>query len=387
MTVSPMFDPDDLIRPDIADLTPYTPILPFEVLSRQLGRQPEEIIKLDANENPYGPSPRVAEALAAASYLHIYPDPESRDLRQALADYTGLSADYLLAGHGADELIDLIIRLFVQPGDGIINCPPTFGMYAFDGDINGADVIEIQRRPDFSIDVAAIEAVWLSSSENDSRVSQPHLHPGGGMDSPQIKLIFVTSPNNPDGSLLRDDELKRLLALPVIVVLDEAYVEFSGGSRIHWVRDYNNLIVLRTFSKWAGLAGLRVGYGAFPPGIIRHLWKIKQPYNVNLAGQIAAQVSLAEQSWLLANVERLIQERNSFYRTLAEFAWLSPYPSHANFVLCKVEGRSAAMVKQQLTDHGILVRYYDSPGLSDHLRFSIGTPAQMARLREVLREI
>jgi len=130
-----------LIRPNIATLKPYTPIVPFDVLSKQLGRQPDEIIKLDANENPYGPSPRVAQALAAAPYMHIYPDPESRELRAALTDYTGLEAGYLLVGHGADELIDLILRLFIEPGDSIVNCPPTFGMYAFDAESNAAQTI------------------------------------------------------------------------------------------------------------------------------------------------------------------------------------------------------------------------------------------------------
>ncbi|MEJ2558521.1 MAG: aminotransferase class I/II-fold pyridoxal phosphate-dependent enzyme, partial [Anaerolineae bacterium] len=145
-----------LLRPDVATMEPYTPILPFDVLSAQLGRTPEDIIKLDANENPYGPSPEVRKALAAMPYPHIYPDPESRHLRRALADYTRLPQDYLLAGHGADELIDLVMRLFVAPGDTILNCPPTFGMYRFDADVNGARVLSLPRHADFSLDVAAI---------------------------------------------------------------------------------------------------------------------------------------------------------------------------------------------------------------------------------------
>lgn len=371
--MSDKFNLDRLIRPNLAQLKPYTPILPFEVLSQQLGRRPEEIIKLDANENPYGPSPRVAAALAEAIYLHIYPDPESRELRAALADNTGLAPDYLLAGLGADELIDLVMRLVIVPGDTIINCPPTFGMYAFDADVNGAEVISVWRRPDFSVDVEGIEAAFKEQEANP-------------------KLIFVTSPNNPDGSLLNDDDLKRLLALPAIVVLDEAYIEFAGasagvGSRIKWVADYPNLIVLRTFSKWAGLAGLRLGYGAFPLDIIEHLWKIKQPYNVPVAGQIAGLVSLADRERLLERVAQLVAQREKFYQALAGIPWLQAYPSQANFILCRVLGRSAAEVKAQLAAHGILVRYYNSPGLTDCLRFSIGTPAQMNRLAEVLRQI
>jgi histidinol-phosphate aminotransferase len=362
------FDLNRLIRPNITRLEPYTPILPFEVLSQQLDRRPETIIKLDANENPYGPSPLVAEALAEAPYLHIYPDPESRELRAALADYTGLEADYLLVGHGADELIDLVMRLFIEPGDTLVNCPPTFGMYSFDASINAAKVVNVWRRSDFSIPLAEIEALFTGENR-------------------LPKLIFVTSPNNPDGSLLDDDSFQRLLALPAVVVLDEAYIEFGGTSRMAWVREVPNLVILRTFSKWAGLAGLRVGYGAFPSGIIEHLWKIKQPYNVSVAGQIAAQVSLTDRERLLASVARLIEERNKFYQTLQQFSWLKPYPSHANFILCRVEGRSAFEIKTGLAEQGILVRYYQSRGLTDHIRISIGTPGQMAQLVKALQRL
>ncbi len=373
------FDPDSIIRSNIANLKPYTPILPFEVLSQQLGRQPGDLIKLDANENPYGPSPLVAETLAEAPFLHIYPDPESRELRAALANYVGLESEYLLVGLGADELIDLIMRLFIEPGDGVINCPPTFGMYAFDAEVNSAALVEVWRKPDFSIDIDKIEARFTSF------LASPFTRKNG-RDIP--KLIYVTSPNNPDGSTLGDNELKRLLALPMVVVLDEAYVEFGGSSRIHWVKQHNNLIILRTFSKWAGLAGLRVGYGAFPLNIIAHLWKIKQPYNVPVAGQLAALASLRDSERLRSNVAKIIEERDKFYLTLAQFDWLKPYPSQANFILCKVEGgREAADVKKKLTEQGILVRYYNSPGLTDHIRVSIGTPYQMARLVEALKHL
>mgnify|MGYP001386798990 CR=1 FL=1 len=375
---SATFNPNQLIRPNISGLKPYTPILPFEVLSEQLHREPGDIVKLDANENPYGPSPRVAEALAEAPYLHIYPDPESRRLRTALADYTGLPAEYLLVGLGADELIDLIMRLFIEPGDRIVNCPPTFGMYAFDADVNGAEVVNVWRRPDFSIDIEQIEALFTAADASQNGSSRP---------AGQPKLIFVTSPNNPDGSLLSDGDLKRLLALPAVIVLDEAYIEFSGGSRIHWVEPYPNLNVLRTFSKWAGLAGLRVGYGAFPLDLIAQLWKIKQPYNVPVSGQLAAEVSLQDRDRLLQTVARLVEQRERFYPILAEIDWLKPYPSQANFILCRVEGRPAAEVKQRLATAGILVRYYNSPGLNDCLRISIGTPAQMDRLERVLKTL
>ena len=145
-----------LLLPHITDMAPYTPIEPFEVLSARLGRGPEQIVKLDANENPYGPHPAVREALAAYPFPHIYPDPEQRALRAALAEYTGVSAANIFPGHGADELIDLLCRVFLGPDDAIINCPPTFGMYEFDAGLAGATVIEVRRHGDFSVDVEQI---------------------------------------------------------------------------------------------------------------------------------------------------------------------------------------------------------------------------------------
>ena len=364
-----------LIRSGVVTMEPYTPILPFDVLSEQLGHAPESIVKLDANENPYGPSPKVREALAKMRYPHIYPDPESRHLRRALADYTGVSADYLLAGQGADELIDLVMRLFLEAGDVILNCPPTFGMYRFDAAVNGAEVLPIHRQADFSLDVEGIVAAI-----------PPNI---GASDGPRIKMLFVTSPNNPDGGMLPDNDLRRLLALPLVVVLDEAYIEFAGleHSRIEWVREYENLIVLRTFSKWAGLAGLRLGYGAFPLVIIEHLWKIKQPYNVSVAAQVAGLASLDDRDYLQAQVARIVAERARLMQVLVEFPYLHPYPSHANFILCRVVGRDARALKERLAARGILIRYYDSPGLADHVRFSVGTPQQTERLIEELRKL
>jgi histidinol-phosphate aminotransferase len=347
---------DRLLRPGVAGMAPYAPIVPFEVLSEQLGLPIEAITKLDANENPYGSSERVREALANMPFAHVYPDPESRDLRSGLARYTGLPMDNLLAGAGADELIDLIMRLFIVPEDAIVNCPPTFGMYAFDAQINGARLVNVWRRDDFSLDVDSIVRAVR--------------------DDGAVKLLFVTSPNNPDGGMISRAELDRLLDMPVVVVLDEAYIEFAGleHSSIHMVPKADNLVVLRTFSKWAGLAGLRLGYGAFPLPMMQHLWKIKQPYNVSVAAQFAGLASLADLDTLQTNVKKVIRERLRLFRGLTEVPFLAPFPSQANFILCRVVGISAKELKQRLAADGILARHYDSPGLSDYIRFSVGLP-------------
>ena len=395
------------IRPEIARMEPYTPIVPFEVLSRRLGRSAENIIKLDANENPYGASPRVYAALGDIARpplnYHIYPDPGSTALREALSEYTGIDASHLVAGHGADELIDLVIRLFIAPGDVVLNCPPTFGMYPFDTELNGGRVVNVPRRSDFSVDVEGVVSVVESD----------------GMP----KLLFLTSPNNPDGGLLGDDELRELLGLPLIVVLDEAYIEFASPatsiskkmsmqqrrmrvtqrdvipptnpserlannkkSRARWVLEHENLIVLRTFSKWAGLAGLRVGYGIFPLWLVSELLKIKQPYNVNVAGAAAAIASLQDVAYLMENVRKIVEERERLFAALeTSVDFLEPVPSHANFLLCRVLRRPAAELHELLAQQGILVRYFETPRLREYVRISVGKPEETAALLSVIR--
>lgn len=363
-----MFDPQTLVRAHIRSMPAYEPVVPFEVLTQELGRPTEQIVKLDANENPYGPPPAVRAALASLENAHIYPDSSSRFLRAALARYHNVPQDNLLAGAGADELIDLLLRLLVDPGDVVLNCPPTFGMYAFDADLNAARVVAVPRRPDFSLDIEAIEIA--------AREFQP-------------KLLFLASPNNPDGSLLPEDQVERLLRLPLVVVLDEAYMEFAppGASLIHRAPRLSNLVVLRTFSKWAGLAGLRVGYGVFPSALVPHLWKIKQPYAVSAAASAGALAALQHAEGLLQTGERIIAERERLASLLAGIPWLHPYPSQANFILCRVSGRPASKVRQQLASQGILVRYFNKPGLQDHIRISVGKPEHSDALMQALRRL
>jgi len=350
-------------------LEPYKPILPFEVLAENLGRRPEDIVKLDANENPYGPSPRVLEAVASYPYYHIYPDPQQEKLRKALSRHVNIPMENLFVGSGADELIDLLVRLFIEPGDYIVNFPPTFGMYEFDAAIAGGRVYDIRRGKDFSIDAeTAIERMKSLS--------------------PMPKILFVTSPNNPDGGLLPPSALEAFLDLPLLVVVDEAYNEFSGAdSFISWVPERENLVVLRTFSKWAGIAGLRLGYGAFPLPVLDGLWKIKQPYNVNVAATAAGIAAIEDREYYERTIRAIVSERERLYRELQGIPYLSPFPSKANFVLCDVIGRDARELKETLEEGGIMVRYYDKPGLENMIRISVGKPEENDLVLEKLRKM
>lgn len=359
---------DSFIRFHLRKLSPYQSILPFEILSAQLGRKPEDIVKLDANENPYGPPPEVLEALGTLKFPYIYPDPESRRLREALAIDSGLESNHILVGCGADELIDLIMRCTLDPGDKIVDCPPTFTMYEFDAAVNGALVTKVLRKPDFSLNVDLIvDAV---------RKEKP-------------KCIFLTSPNNPDGSIINDEDLLKILELPILVVLDEAYIEFSGlESRMKWVKKHDNLIVLRTFSKRAGLAGLRVGYGAFPLSIIEYLWRAKQPYNVSVAAEVAACAALQNPTYLEDVKNALVEERERLFKFLQEVPFLTPFPSHSNFILCEVKSAmDAKKLKDDLASMGVMVRHYNKKELKGFIRVSVGKPEQTDILMQCLKRL
>ncbi|HVA24055.1 MAG TPA: histidinol-phosphate transaminase [Chloroflexota bacterium] len=355
-------DPADLVRPDIAALEEYAPVEPIEAQAAKLGLRPDQIAKLDGNENPYGPSPRVAEAVARARF-ELYPDPFHTELREAIAGYAGAPATRIMFGNGSDELLELVIRLLLSPGDQVITCEPTFGMYSFLPPLFLGRVVTVARRSDFAVDVEAVL----------------------GAITPRTKIVLLASPNNPTGNLLPLPDLRRVLARAPVVVVDEAYVEFSppGSSTVPLTSEYDNLVVLRTFSKWAGLAGLRAGYGVFTTELIRHLWKIKQPYNLNVAAAAAVLASLSDRDYLLANVAKLASERARTSRALGALPGWQVYPSDANFLLCRLP--SARATKDRLWRAGIMVRsYFGKPGLDDCLRISVGLREHMDRLVRAL---
>ncbi len=353
------------IRPDLITFGGYSARKSPETLEGKVEVPVENIIKLDANENPYGCSPRVNQALATCPDLNIYPDNGQTRLRKLLEGYAGVDAKHIVAGSASNQLIDLVLRLFISKGDEVINCVPTFGIYRFSTELCGGTLVEIPRDENFAVNISAVKAAI----------------------SGKTKIIFLANPNNPTGTITPQQDILELLDTGLPVLVDEAYYEFSGQTVAPLVNRYENLMVLRTFSKWAGLAGLRVGYGLFPPKIADYLLRIKIPYNVNVAALVAVQESLKDTDYLMSRVKAIIAERGRLFGELERLEWLKPFPSQANFILCSVLNGDARELRQKLQDKGILVRYFGEPILQGFVRFSVGKPEHTDALIKALQEI
>lgn len=369
------FDYASLIRPDIRAAPPAQWPLALDAMALRLGMRVDELAKLDSNENLWGPSPKVREAIANFDRLQFYPDAQYAQLRAALAQHSGAPLEKIVVSNGLDEMIDLLTRLLVAPGDAVLDCPPSFEVYAWAAEINHARTIRVPRvkrtstalSTGFTLDLDAIERAFDANGS--------------------IKLLWLTTPHNPDGSLLTRAELERLLKLPTFVVVDETYVDFAPHSFVELTAEHENLIILRTFSKAPALAGIRFGYAVLPRVLAEHYWKLVAPFNVNTLAVVAARAALDDWDYTRDVVAQMIDEREKLFEELHQFSFLQPYRSHASFILCNVVGRSAAELKDALAQHGVLVRLYDNADLRNHIRISIGTPRETQMLLSALSKI
>ena len=278
---------NDLLVKHIQEVPTYQPPPTLEAVSREVGIPIENIIKLDTNENPYGAIPEVRDALGALRTAHLYPDKEYDQVLEGLSQLHDIPSKHFIIGSGADEIIDLTMRVTLEPGDVMLNRPPAFSMYDVNGRLNRADVVEIPRGNDFSYDFEGIQKAIAKH------------HP---------KLMFIANPNNPDGTVLPNDLLEKLLDLPILLVIDEAYIDFCDLPSVdRMVMERDNLAVIRTFSKWAGLAGMRLGYGIFPDQIAEMVFKAKQPYNVSVTALIAGLVTLKNKAKADVRIEKIIK--------------------------------------------------------------------------------
>lgn len=360
------------IRPEIARVEEYVPGESLEAFSARTGVPVERLIKLNSNESPYPPSPRVARALGDFTAYNLYPDPDGRALIADLAAYVNVDPAHIVLSNGSNELITKLWSAFLCSGESVLTCPPTFSLYTTATTLAGAEMINVPRRDGYALDIPAIRAALRDDT----------------------KLIILCSPNNPTGNLVSRAEVEALLETGRIVVVDEAYIEFAGddalaASPINMVPHHQNLVVLRTFSKWAGLAGLRLGYGIFPTWLVPHVRKLQLPFEVNLAAHIAARETLADLPLLRERIAELIAERERLYTLLSAQPYLRAFPSRGNFLLAEITDPrlSVADFRARMEADGIILRYFRTPDLARHVRLTIGAADHTAALARVLAEL
>ncbi len=345
-------DIDTLIRPNIRNLKPY----------RSARDDFDKGILLDANENSLGAPMRHNQN------LHRYPSPTQNELRKKIAKFRHVLMENIFTGVGSDEAIDLLIRIFCEPGkDAILITPPTYGMYKVSAAINDVKVVESQLNREFQPDVESI----LGKADKNT------------------KILFLCSPNNPTANDLKRTELLKLVELfPGIVVVDEAYIDFSEQeSMAAVVPQYPNLVVLQTFSKAFGLAGIRLGVAISSPPVINYMLKIKAPYNVNQLTAETALEAFNHMDLINFNIDKIREERDYLVEQLSHAPTVEKvYPTNANFILFKI--KDAQNIYRQLAEKGIIVRYRgNEPGCQDCLRVTVGMPNENLRFLKTLKEI
>jgi histidinol-phosphate aminotransferase len=348
-----------LVREDIRDLQPYEPHLY------------ENVIKLDANENPY-PFPeelknKIFAAVGGETFTR-YPDPTADELRREIAKLTGVGYREIICGNGSDELIQLILQTFAGPGRRVLIPIPTFAMYHIHSRITGSTPVHMPMDETYCVPVETI-------------ISE--------MAHPDTRVTFLVTPNNPTGSTIPLDTIEYILERSAgLVVVDEAYIDFGGYTALPLLAKYNNLVILRTFSK-VGMGGLRIGYLLAGREVVDELMKVRQPYNTDAFSQLAATVALRNWPLIMEQVEKIVAERGRLMSEMAGLPGMTVYPSAANFILFKPR-QPAGEVHQRLLDAGILVRNLGSaPGLANCLRVTVGQKEEndgfLANLRDILR--
>lgn len=329
------------------------------------GEQPrdESTIKLNTNENPYPPSPRVLAALRKSldRSLRLYPEPLSDSLRSLAASVYGVRPENVLAGNGSDELLSILARCFVGRGDRVAYPVPTYTLYDTLVAIQEGENVGLRYAPDFSL---------------------PE-----GLYSERAVLTFLCNPNSPSGTLVPLQDIERLArSASGIFVVDEAYIDFADAeavSSIPLIGEFPNLVVLRSFSKSFSLAGMRIGLAFGAEELIAGMIKVKDSYNINRLSVVAAVAALQDLPWMTRNVRRIQQSRKKLIQGLRRLDF-QVYPSQANFVMARKEGETLRGLYEELKRRRILVRYFDLPELRDSVRISVGTPQE---IRVLLREM
>ncbi len=329
------------------------------------GEQPRDdgIIKLNTNENPYPPSPKVYAALRNAidASLRLYPQPLSDSLRAAAAAAYGVGKENIMAGNGSDELLSMMLRCFVDPGQRVAYPVPTYSLYDTLVEIQGGVSARVPFPEDFSVPQE--------------------------LERQDAPLTLLCNPNAPSGTLVSLPEIVKLAGTVAgILVVDEAYVDFAaseGASAIPLVGRVENLIVLRTLSKSFSLAGMRIGLAFASAEIIAGMNKVRDSYNLDRLSIIAGTAALADLPWMQRNAARIQRSRQRLASGLKRLGY-QVYPSHTNFVLARQRGKNLQSVYEELKRRKILLRWFDAPGLRDCLRITVGTPKEVQALLKEL---
>jgi histidinol-phosphate aminotransferase len=354
-------------HPWLEGLVVYDPGKPIEETARELGLDPSDIIKLASNENPLGPSPKAVEAMKiAAEGVHIYPDGGGYKLRTAIAEKFGMDRDNVVISNGSNEIIELVGHGFLNPGDNVIAAQHAFVVYKLMATLFGAETIEVPD-PGFTHDLEAMAAAI----------------------TPRTRMIFIANPNNPTGTLVGQEEIDRFMEkVPdhVMVIFDEAYYEFveDAPDTIKYIREGRNVVIMRTFSKIQGLAGLRIGFGLTTPEIARVLQKCRQPFNTNSIAQAGAIAGLADGEHQQRTRDLNDEGRAYLQQAFADLG-LEYVPSYANFILVKVGDGDA--VFSGMLKRGVIIRAMRSYKLPEWVRISVGTMPQNERCIATLGEV
>ncbi len=348
----------------VCDLVAYEPGKPIEETARELGLEPEQIVKVASNENPLGPSPAAVKAInEATKEAHIYPDGGGYKLRKAIAEKYALNMDNVVLGNGSNEIIELLCHTFLNRDAELIAAEHAFVVYKLMATLFGAKYVEVAD-PNFIHDLEGMAAAI----------------------SDQTRLVFVANPNNPTGTMVAQEDIDRFMdRLPehVIAVFDEAYFEFPDNPPdvLKYVREGRNVCVLRTFSKIHGLAALRIGYGLAPAHLAGLLQKARQPFNTNALAQAGALAALSDDEHV-EQTRRVNKQGLDLMTQAMEERGIEYVPSFANFLLLKCGNGDA--VFQAMLKQGVIVRAMSGYKLPDWIRVSIGTPEQNKRFIEVL---
>lgn len=352
-----MINIDNQITSKVRISPGYKPVKQISDLTQKMQLNPDLVCKVDGSENLF-----LSEARSLSMVLNTYPDPNGELLCQALSKYTQVNPDQILIGNGSDELIDLLCAVFLDPGDVLVDCPPTFPLYQYFAKVRNVAIQTVPRLDDFQLDLAKTVKVLNQS-----------------------KLLFLANPNNPTGTLIDQPQIESLLSTGKPVIIDEAYYEYSGFTVAPLLKKYPNLIILRTFSKWAGLAGVRVGYMLANQSVVEAVKSIKPPYNVNSIAQLLATEALNDPN-IQKNLQTQLEIRVWFFGQLRNIDRVVVYPTQANFFFVEYQGLNSAQLCQAMENKGLIVRPYQNEWLNG-VRIGIAPKLIMKRIIKCLEEI